>query len=106
MGVTSVMLEDVCGPAHMHEYGGNTHGNIYGSDSYEVNIDEDGGDVEVFTQAANDVDLNLRYDENSNGSGERSDDDAENNTNYSKMMKSNLTPLGLRTFFQMIVIIN
>ena len=58
-GVTSVMLEAVCGPEYIHEEGGNSHCNIYDSDSDEGNIDEDGNAIGVFTLVANADDLDI-----------------------------------------------
>ena len=81
--VTSVMLEDVFGPEHMYEQGGDSHVTIDDSDSDEVNSDEDCGYIGVFTSAANLVDLDLKDDKNMNGGCGSSDDDAENNTNQS-----------------------
>ena len=62
MGVTSLMLEAVCGPEHMHEEGGNCHGNIDESNSDEGNSNEDGYDIGVFTSAVNADDLDLSND--------------------------------------------
>ena len=61
-GVTSVILEAVCGPEHMHEEGGDAYGNIDDSESNEGNSDEDGDEIGVFTLAANASDLDLSDD--------------------------------------------
>ena len=51
------MLEAVCVPDHMHEEGGDDHGNIYDSDSDERNCDEYWYYIGVFTLEANGYDL-------------------------------------------------
>ena len=71
----------------MHEEGGDTHGIIYDSESYEVNSDEAGNEIGVFTSEANAADLDLRYKEKSSDGGDRTDDDAENNTNQSEELE-------------------
>ena len=82
-GLTSVMLEDVCGPEHMHEEGGDARGNIDDSDSDEGNSDENGDDIGLFASVANAADLDLSDDKKSNCSGDSSDGDSKNNTNQS-----------------------
>ena len=91
-GVISVMLEAVCGSEHMHDEVGDAHGNIDDSDSDEVNIDEDGYEIGVFTSAANTADLNLSDDEKSSGDGDNSDNDAENTRNQSDNDEEELDP--------------
>ena len=105
-GVTSVILEAVCGPEQMHEEGGYAHGNIDDSESDESISDEYGGEIGVFTQAANADDLDIRDDKNSNDSGDSSNDDAVKTQTRAIIMKINLTPMDLKTFFQMIVMMN
>ena len=82
-GVTSIMLEAVCGPEHMHEEGGDAHENIDDSDSDEGNSDEDDNGIGVFSSAANADDLDYSDEEKSNSPGDSSDDGDENNTNQS-----------------------
>ena len=60
-GVTSAMLETDCGPEHMNEESGDTHGNIYDINLDKGNIDEDGDDIGVFTLATNTTDLDFSY---------------------------------------------
>ena len=52
-GLTSVMLGAVFGPGNTHEDGGDSHGNIDNSDSYEGNSNEDRDDIGLFTSADN-----------------------------------------------------
>ena len=61
-GLTSVMLEAVCGPEHMHEEGGDTHENIDERDSDEGKVYEDGNGIVLFTLAANRADLDISDD--------------------------------------------
>ena len=98
-GVTSVMLEAVCGTENMHEEGGDAHVNIYDSDSDEVNSDEGGDEIGVFTSTANTVDLDLSDDENSSGGGDSSDDDYENNTNQRDNDEEEFYPSRLGNLF-------
>ena len=91
-GVTSVILEAICGPEYIHEEGGNSHGNIYDSDSDEGNIDEDGNAIGVFTSVANADDLDISDEKNSNGGGDSSDNDTEDNTNQINNDKEELEP--------------
>ena len=67
----------------MHEEGGDACGKIYDSDSDECSTDEDGDDIGVFALAANADYFDHSDDKISNGVGDSSDDDAENNTNHS-----------------------
>ena len=81
-GVTSLMIELVCGPEYIHEEGSDTHVNIYERDDAQGNSDEDGDDIGVFTSGTNVADLDLSYDKKINGGGDSSDNDDENNTKY------------------------
>ena len=77
------MLEAVCGPEHMHEEGGDAHGNIDDRDLDGGNSDQDGDNIGVFTSASNASELDHSDDENSNDGGDSSYYDAENNANQS-----------------------
>ena len=48
---------------------------------------------------ANTADLNLSNDVKSNGDSDSSDDDVENSITREIIMKRNLTPIDLKTFF-------
>ena len=79
-------------PEHMHEEGGDVHGNIYDSDSYEVNSDEDGDGIVVFNSEVNADYLDHTDDGNINGGGDSSYDDAEEPTNQSNNYQEEIDP--------------
>ena len=91
-GLTSVIIEAVCGTEHMHEECGDAQGNIDDSDSDEGNSDEDWDDIGVFTSANNTAYLDFSHKEKSNGGGDSSGDDSENKTNQSDNGEEDIDP--------------
>ena len=98
-GVTLVIIEDYCGPEHMHAEGGDAHGNIDDSDSNEGNSDEDGDYIGVFLQQPMRMALILATKKRLMAVVTAVMMMLKTTQTRAKMMKRNLTPLDLKTSF-------